>query len=407
VETKQGMSGVKRWLARLLVLGVTTVVALKVGDLALGALRGTQQRHLLRLPVNADYRHQSTEFDYTFTANSLGLRGPERSFLKPPGTRRIAVIGDSFVAGYGVADDEVLTARLEKLLNDGAASATEVINVGRTGSSTIREYDLYRLIARRFSPDVVVLAYFLGNDLREVVEEHDQEELRRWHPQGVVRRTAYGLCPNVYLELALLKLSAEQRASLAPQSEADILAIIRRQCAARGIDHAAAESAYGRLPADVREGLAQGKLRQQQIIPACYDPGLLRRALDPDDDYFERAWPRTERHLNLLRDAVERDGARFVVMVIPEGSQVDRPAHEFAASIGYDLDPAWLTGSCRTREAVAGWCDEAGVTCVDLTEPFRQSTSPLYYPQDGHFNAAGHQRAAEVLGEFLRTGAGN
>jgi lysophospholipase L1-like esterase len=27
--------------------------------------------------------------------------------------------------------------------------------------------------------------------------------------------------------------------------------------------------------------------------------------------------------------------------------------------------------------------------------------TPLYYPQDGHFNAAGHQRTAELLAEFL------
>jgi lysophospholipase L1-like esterase len=397
------MSGPGRWLARLLVLFVATIVALKAGDLALGWLRNTQQRHLLRLPANASYRHQSTEFDYTFTANSLGLRGPERELAKSVGTRRIAVIGDSLIAGYGVADDDVLTVRLEHLLNADSQAPAQVINVGRTGSSTIREYDLYRLIARRFSPDVVVLAYFLGNDLREVVEEHDQEELRRWHPRGAIRRAAYGLCPNMYLELALLKLSAEQRASLQPQSDDDILAMIRRQCAARGGDVAAAESAYRKLPAEVREGLAQGKLRQQQIIPACYDPSRLRRSLDPDDEYFSRAWPRTERHLEMLRDAVAGDGAKLVLLIIPDGAQVDRAVHDFTASIGYDVDPAWLTGTCRTREAVLEWCQAKGVPCLDLLESFRQTDASLYYLQDGHFNAAGHRRTAELLTEFLES----
>jgi putative peptidoglycan lipid II flippase len=394
--------GLRRWVGRLLILGVTTVLALKAGDLAVGWLRNTQQRHLLRLPASANFRHQSTEFDYTFTANSLGLRGPERPFAKPVGTRRIAVIGDSFVAGYGVANEEVLTARLEKLLNSDAKSPVEVINLGRTGSSTVRELDLYTLIGRWFQPDVVVLAYFLGNDLREVVEEHDQEELQGWHPQGTIRRAAYGLCPNIYLELALLKLSAEMRKSLQPQREGDILAILRRECESRGADYAAVEAAYHRLPEEVRQGLEQGRLRHQQIIPACYDAGRLRRSLDPPDEYFQQAWPRTEQHLDLLVSEVAKDHAQLVLLILPDGSQVDPAAHEFTARIGYDVDSAWLTGSCRTAEALHDWARRRSVPWLDLTNDFRQSMTPLYYPQDGHFNPAGQKRAAELLAEFLR-----
>jgi hypothetical protein len=92
-----------------------------------------------------------------------------------------------------------------------------------------------------------------------------------------------------------------------------------------------------------------------------------------------------------------------VLMIIPDGSMVDRQAHEFAASIGYDVDPEWLTGSCRTREAVRAWCNAAGIGCIDLTEPFRESATPLYYPQDGHFNPAGHERAAEEMEKFLES----
>ena len=217
------MNRVRIWSARLLLLLVATVAALKIGDLALGWLNHTHQRHLLRLPANASYRHTSTEFDYTFTANSLGLRGPERPFAKPAGTKRVIVIGDSFVAGYGVADKYVVTSILGgKLIDDYGTRPKEVINLGRTGSSTIRELDLYTMLGRRFEPNVVVLAYFLGNDLREVVEEHDQEELRRWHPRGTIRRAAYGLCPNLYLELAMIKQAAAAKAkSQAPIGRGD------------------------------------------------------------------------------------------------------------------------------------------------------------------------------------------
>src|SRR5207253_9059315 len=104
------------WLGRLLVAVLATVAAIKVSDFAIGWLRHSGERHLLRLPANADFRHRSTEYDYRFVTNALGLRGPLRPFAKPGGTKRIAVLGDSFVAGFGAADDDIFTAKLETLL---------------------------------------------------------------------------------------------------------------------------------------------------------------------------------------------------------------------------------------------------------------------------------------------------
>lgn len=390
------------WLGRLLILLLATTVALKLGDVTLGMLRQTQQRHLLRLPANASYRHQSSEFDYIFHANSLGLRGPERPFAKQESTRRVVVLGDSFVAGYGVADEDVFTARLEHSLNDSGPPRTEVINVGRTGSSTIREYDLYQMIGRRFQPDFVVLAYFLGNDLREIVEEHDQKELRHWHPRGFVRRLAYGLCPNVYLELAMLKQAAAVNRKNAPRTEEEILAVLRRECVQRGANYEEGLAAYRRLPEEVRTKLMAGLLSDHHILPACYDPTRLRRALDPDDDYFQKAWPRTEQHLDMLRQAASADGAEFLLLLIPADVQNNAAAQARTAELGFEVDPEWLQGPCRTQQALLDWSARAQVPCLDLTEPLRQATEPLYFPRDGHFNPAGHQRTAELLGEFLR-----
>jgi len=391
----------QKWLARLLLLVVATIVALKVGDLALGLLRNTQQRHLLRLPVNAHYRHTSTEFDYTFNANSLGFRGPERSYTKFGDVRRIEVIGDSFVAGYGVADDAVFTIKLEQLLKKDAQKPVEVINLGRTGSSTIRELDLYTMIGRRFEPDVVVLAYFLGNDLREIVEEHDQDELWAWHPRGLIRRAAYALCPNLYFELALIKQAAAAQARSQPREENEILTVLRQRCDERGMNFETALAAYRKLPDDVRRKLEEGLLSDHQILPACYDPSSIRRALDPDDTYFDRAWPRTERHLNLLRKATEHDGAKLVLLLIPADMQLNAAAQARAAEIGYEVDPSWLSGDCRTERAVKAWCEKNSVSFLDLTDNFRKSSEPLYFLRDGHFNPAGHERTAALLAALL------
>src|SRR5438105_2966314 len=142
---------------------LAVMLALKLADVVAGRVANTAGRHLLRLAPEAEFRHKSNEFDYVFRTNKLGLRGPDIPFLKPPGMFRVVVLGDSFVAGYGVADEFLLTRLLE---DDIAANRrpqeapekipprVEVVNIGRVGTSTIRELNLYEAIGRRFQPDL-------------------------------------------------------------------------------------------------------------------------------------------------------------------------------------------------------------------------------------------------------------
>jgi lysophospholipase L1-like esterase len=157
------------------------MVTLKLADVVVGSVANTRERHLLRLVPGASLRHRSNEFDYVFRTNRLGLRGPDVAFAKPAGTFRIVVLGDSFVAGYGVPEEHLLTTLLQDRLAmerpadrktaGSGFSRVEVVNVGRVGTSTIRELDLYEILGRRFEPDLVILAYYLGNDLAEANAE--------------------------------------------------------------------------------------------------------------------------------------------------------------------------------------------------------------------------------------------
>ena len=63
--------------------------------------------------------------------NDKGLRGRDYPYERVAGRRRILVLGDSFVFGYGVEQEEIFTTVLEGLL-----PATEVINAGVSGYGT-------------------------------------------------------------------------------------------------------------------------------------------------------------------------------------------------------------------------------------------------------------------------------
>ena len=101
-----------------------------------------------------------------YRVNDLGLRGPETTIEKPPGVRRIAVLGDSIAFGYWVSDEQGFARQLEALLG-GAAPAggrVEVLNFGVPGYNLEQEIEALRSKALAFSPDLVVELFCL-NDL--------------------------------------------------------------------------------------------------------------------------------------------------------------------------------------------------------------------------------------------------
>lgn len=103
--------------------------------------------------------------------NALGYRGPSPTTVeKPPGTRRVLVLGDSFVFGWGVPEEDSIPGQLRARLA-GAAAPVEVVNVGyHAGSAPDAYYAYLRREGMALAPDVVVVVVFTGNDIDDVGE---------------------------------------------------------------------------------------------------------------------------------------------------------------------------------------------------------------------------------------------
>lgn len=99
--------------------------------------------------------------------NRFGQRGEDYELAKPPGERRVIVLGDSLTMGQGVLDDETYPHRLGELLRerDGQGRTTRVVNAG-VNSWTSWNYAQW--VNRRlplFDADQLVVGLFLGNDM--------------------------------------------------------------------------------------------------------------------------------------------------------------------------------------------------------------------------------------------------
>ena len=85
-------------------------------------------------------RHKTLEFDAAYAINSLGLRSGELARDKPPGSKRILMLGDSFTEGNGVQQSETFSSLLQARL-DGArvGEKLEIVNAGVGSYSALLE----------------------------------------------------------------------------------------------------------------------------------------------------------------------------------------------------------------------------------------------------------------------------
>lgn len=100
------------------------------------------------------------------STNSAGMRGRrEYALQRAPGVRRGMVLGDSFSAGYGVADDQTFAARLENLL-----PGTEILNLAVPGYGVDQAILRWEVLGRPYEPDFIILGIFMPDFHRNVGE---------------------------------------------------------------------------------------------------------------------------------------------------------------------------------------------------------------------------------------------
>lgn len=112
--------------------------------------------------------------------NAHGTRGADFSATKPPGTLRILSLGDSRTFGWGVEEaatySSLLQAAMTKTLS--STSRVEVINAGVNAWSYPQLEVFYRLRAREWKPDIVIIGE--ANLWTQFSEKNSPEFVRKF-----------------------------------------------------------------------------------------------------------------------------------------------------------------------------------------------------------------------------------
>jgi hypothetical protein len=97
------------------------------------------------------------EFRVQVSTNNFGFRDEDWTLEKPPGTIRIAVLGDSFVEAIQVPLERTSTRQLEMLLDRRLPNARiETMNFGVSNYGVGQYLMVYDEYVRKFRPDYVV-----------------------------------------------------------------------------------------------------------------------------------------------------------------------------------------------------------------------------------------------------------
>jgi lysophospholipase L1-like esterase len=279
--------------------------------------------------------------------NSHGFRLPEHNYKKTKGVYRIVILGDSFVDGSEVGDQETFTWHLQQ-----SVDSLEVINLGVYGFSTAQQLICLERVGLKYNPDLAILVT-MTND----------------YTDNLLNSSLFGPRPRFVLKDDSLIFE--------------------------GTDHPAAQQVFRQinLPIPGRKFFHRHsylyyfinhyiyqRLSSQQIQALINQQKSAENEMGQRELYY--------RLVERVKETCERAGADFwVVFAYPKKYLQENhqsPSREIASEL-----------------------EKRGIKVLDLFHPLKKeefsSENSLYYVEDFHWNPRGHQFVASVLKESLES----
>jgi lysophospholipase L1-like esterase len=361
----------------IVTLAIVGEVALRV--LPLGKFRSAPFRQYdsqlgVSLIPNMDVIHSRGCFTGHVVTNRWGFRDRDRTLEKPPGEFRIALVGDSVVEGVHVNPDQVMNIQMEKQLQQQGYKNVEVLNFGIEGIGTTQELIMYKERIRQFHPDLVILTVS-DNDIM--------------NNSSTLQPKSYGIhtwyCPYYNLDshgnLVFQPVQTRHFNGL--------ITFLERH----------SYLAYYVERVWFRADLPLYRWHGMPVYFGSYSD-------DPLDPEWQSAWTVTEKVMAKMRDTVQADGVKFVMVPWSNFSDIQPDWRERLTTQFGPLPKELVPQKLDQRlQQIAG---RENITIASLT-PFMQAYRDEHHLEwpyfsltcDPHFSALGHQVAAEAMIDLL------
>lgn len=323
--------------------------------------------------------------------NKDGLRDRDHSRSKPSGVFRIAILGDSYAEALQLPIENTFWAEIERQLGGCPAfegEKVEVINFGVSGYGTAQELLTLHHLAWEFQPDLVLLAFLTGNDVRNNAKELEPDPMRPFFvlDDGNLR------LDSSFRSLPAYKIRQGQlgRIMYAVFDNSRLAQLLNK---ARQI--ASQTGAETRHDAVAGQGIRNGG-------EIGLDSPVYR---EPDSPAWRAAWDITERLLVAMRDEVRQREAELLVVTLSNGIQV-HPEPAVRASF---MDKHGIDDLFYPDRRVMAFGERNGIAVLNLAPDMQAyaEAKRVYLhgfgarPGEGHWNVEGHRLAGEKMARSI------
>jgi lysophospholipase L1-like esterase len=386
-------------LARLALLSAAGLFALLLGEAAL-RLAGIAYPNFYQVdPLRGWALRPGAEGRWVREGNAAveingdGWREREVARHKVAGTFRIAVLGDSMTEAMQVAAE----ATFPRLLEDRLAACptlppgterVEVLNFGVAGYGTAQALLTLQQAVRPYQPDLVLLAFFPGNDVRNNSRALQQEGRR---PYFLLSEGGELVLDDRFRHTRGYRFRMSSQGRL-------LYSLMDHSRLVQALKEAWARIEIGRR----RQIRTEGAGTEAGLDPEVYQPP--ERTREPV--LWEKAWRVTEALFLEMQGEAATQGAPFALTALTDGHAV-HPDRETRSATAETLG---LEDFSYPGERLARFAAEHGIPFLDLTPPLAgqaETTGTFFHgfdntrPATGHWNEAGHAAAAEWLTTWL------
>jgi hypothetical protein len=260
----------------------------------------------------------------------------------------------------------------------------EAVNFGVGGYSPTQELLVLRHKVPPYEPDLVLLAFFTGNDITGNSRELDANNMRPYF----MRKDGRLALDDSFRRSTGFRLQQLPFSSQAFELSR-VLQVFR-------------EARY-KLQA-YRKEIAQPQQMKDRVGPdIVLDQQVF---LDPPDPRWEQAWRITEEVVGLMKQEAEDGGSRFLLVNLSHPDQVHPEPHHRDA-MARQLGVPDLFYPDRRIQALA---KREGIEFLSLAEPFAAFAEehqvflhgfPNAQMGQGHWNASGHRLAGHLMSERI------